>query len=241
MNGQPGFWRLAFRQFWLLFGSVWLLVGGVFLVVGGVFLLKEHRYRNEGVVIQAEVVDKFRRSGGNSGTRYAVQYQFTTPQGQILDGDGNVRFSVWDSLKEGDRVAVEFLRSDPESNRLQGDTNWLPALVFSSIGVVFAPIGGFLVGRSVFKVRRSMRLMREGVRVEATVVSVAASNVTINDERQWLIRYAFRDHFGQTREAESDYMSPAEAARWKAGDTGVVRYDQSHPALSIWLGREESM
>jgi len=239
MNGRPSFFRLAIRQFWLLFGSIWLLVGAIFLVVGGAAQWKDYRYRHEGVRTDAEVVDKARRSG-DSSTNYVVVYRFTARDGVIYEGTDSLAFSTWDRLKEGDRVAVVYLPDKPDSNRLEGSNEWLLSVIFCGIGGVFAPIGGALVVRSIFKVRRNLRLMSEGVRVEATVVGVQQTNMRINNVRQWVVRYAYTDMIGQRHEAESDYMSPEEAQCWKEGDTGVVRYDQFHPATCVWLGREDS-
>jgi hypothetical protein len=241
MYGQPGFFRLAFKQFWLLFGSIWLLVGSIFLVVGAGLVWKEYRFNNEGVRAEAEVVEKFRRTGDKGKTNYGLQYRFTARDGVDYEGSDTLDFREWDRAREGDRIAIVYLPDDPESNRFAASSEWVLPLVFGGIGLVFAPIGGGLVVWSLAKVRRNLRLMREGVRVDATVVDVHATNVRINHVTQWAIRYAFTDMVGQRQESESDYMSPHEAERWKPGDTGVVRYDQLNSRLSVWLGREDSL
>jgi hypothetical protein len=81
------------------------------------------------------------------------------------------------------------------------------------------------------------RLHRDGVLAEASVVRVGPSNLRINFQFQWALSYRYTDGLGQAHEGTSGYLSPAEAAVWKPGDTGWVRYDRRHPATSVWIGR----
>lgn len=49
--------------------------------------------------------------------------------------------------------------------------------------------------------------------------------------------YTYTDYLGRAHEGATGYISRAEAAGWKPGDTGAIRYDRKRPAESIWLGR----
>ncbi len=81
------------------------------------------------------------------------------------------------------------------------------------------------------------RLQRDGVLVQALVVRIGPSDLRINFQFQWALSYRYTDGLGQAHEGESGYLSPDEAAVWKVGDTGWVRYDRQHPAKSVWVGR----
>jgi hypothetical protein len=238
MMNQPSFFRLATKQFWLLFGGIWFLVGSVFAVVGAGLVLSQWRYHTDGVTVQAKVAEKSTRTGSKGKRTCHVTYEFTTQDQFHVTGNDQLPCDVWAGLNEGEEVRVQYLAARPEENRItEGSDIWLP-FVFTGIGTVFGGIGGFLVVRSLNRVRTVLRLFREGIPVQGTVTAVAQSNVNINRVPQWVIKYTYTDHVGQKREGESDYMSPADADAWHEGDTGAVRFDQAHPEISFWVGRE---
>lgn len=105
------------------------------------------------------------------------------------------------------------------------------------IGGFVALAGGAIAGWGIRKVMLRNRLLRDGVRCEGTVVGVEETNVKFNNVTQWVVRFSFTDYAGQMHQAKTEYMSPDEASEWKPGDTGEVRYDQSRPAVNLWLGR----
>ena len=110
------------------------------------------------------------------------------------------------------------------------------AALFVVISLPILAAGGFLLWRGIRKVRAAVRLARDGTRAEATVVSVRASNMTINDRTQVIVRFRFKDKTGAAHEGDSWPVEPSEG--WRAGDRGVVRYDPGDPAGALWVGRE---
>jgi len=54
-------------------------------------------------------------------------------------------------------------------------------------------------------------------------------------------RYRYVDRMGEEHRGSSGYLEPEEAAEWKAGDVGVVRFDPRRPSRSIWIGRPEEL
>lgn len=114
-------------------------------------------------------------------------------------------------------------------------------IIFTILGAVFASIGGVIFFMAVTGIRRQLDLSDEakGMTVEGTVLEVAPTNFSLNDEPQWQIRYSYRDHKGKEHEAKSPHIPPEEAEAWKAGDKGSVRYDLRSPQKSVWLGTEE--
>jgi len=240
MNHHPSLFRLAFRQFWFLFGSIWLLVGSIFAVVGAGMLWNELRYRNEGADAEATVVEKYTRRGDKGSTTYYVAYEFTTPDGYNISASDQVDEGTWRRVQEKGTVRVRYLPAAPEKSRIpEGSDIWLP-VTFGGVGVIFGGIGAVLFAKGLNRARTIARLVREGIRTEGTVVAVQESSITINRVRQWEVKYTFQDHVGQMHESSSEYMSPQEARKWNEGDKGTVRYDQMNPETSFWVGREET-
>ena len=239
MNFHPSLLRLAFRQFWFLFGGIWLLVGSIFAVVGGGMLWNEWRFRTQGADAEATVVEKYTRRGGKGSTKYYIAYEFTTPDGYNISDSDQVDRSTWDGVEQGSKIRVRYLPATPEKSDIPDSSDiWLPT-IFGGIGVVFGGIGAVLFFKGLNRARTISRLIRDGIPTEGTVVAVQESNITINRVRQWEVRYSYHDHIGQVHEASSEYMPPREAQKWKEGDKGAVRYDQNRPEVSCWLGREE--
>ena len=70
----------------------------------------------------------------------------------------------------------------------------------------------------------------------ATVTGVVQSGFK-NRVPLWVIHYRYTDDLGDTREGRGEGLWPEEAAGWKVGDTGTIRYDRRNPAASVWIGR----
>ncbi len=109
----------------------------------------------------------------------------------------------------------------------------IAGLVF--LGVVIGSLAGFLIQRGVRTYRLEQRLRREGAMSTARVTAVVQSGWK-NRDPLWVIRYSYLDAAGTTHEGRCANLSHEEAARWKVGDTGAVRYDRQCPAVSLWLG-----
>ncbi len=104
-------------------------------------------------------------------------------------------------------------------------------------GVVLALVGGSLAARGLRDARTRRRLAEAGVSGEATVTEVRRTKVRVNGRWQWQVRYRYTDFLGQAHDGGSAYLSYEEATLWRPGETGPIRYDQSRPKTSIWLGR----
>jgi hypothetical protein len=105
------------------------------------------------------------------------------------------------------------------------------------MGLLFAPIGGFVFFKGVAGIRRELRLQSQGTSAQATVEEVKPTNTRLNGVPQWRIRYRYQDHEGRTHHGRSILMPPDEAQAWKAGDAGTVRFDALAPKKSIWIGK----
>lgn len=241
------FLRLAKRSFAFWFGGIWFFVGAPFLILGiyvGVDTLRQQeRFKNEAQVAEGMVLNKWISVQTSSQQRretksYWVDYRFSAPDGAVVKGEAQVSRGLWDRLVEREPVRVTFLPGDPRSNRIEGESPaWMVPLIFTGLGLVFAPIGGFIFFKGVAGIRRELRVKSAGSMAQATVLEVGPTNTSFNGVRQWRIQYRYQDYVGRTHRGKSKLMAPEEAQAWKAGDTGTVRYDSHAPKKSIWVGK----
>jgi hypothetical protein len=222
-------------------------VGTIFVVAGSVASVGSlgewrdaRRFERDAVTEQAELVAKGLTNAtrdGNTSTRYLVTYRFAARSGDVLEQTEEIPLEDWEALAEGDTFTVRYLSSDPTTARMRSPTPaWVPPLV-ASITAVFALLGLAIARPGWRRALVLIRVQRHGVAAQATVVEVAPSGVTINRVPQWHLRYEFRDALGRAQRGTSDYLRPHEAAEWRLGDHGAIRYDRDRPTESLWLGR----
>jgi len=227
--------------------AIVMWVGTIFLVAGSVASVGSlgewrdaQRFERDAVTEQAELVAKSLTSAtrdGNSSTRYLVTYRFTAPGGDVLEQTEQIPLEDWEALAEGDTFAVRYLSSDPTTVRMRPpNPAWVPPLVASSTAV-FALLGLAIARPGWRRALVLIRVLRHGVAAQATVIEVAPSGMTINRVPQWHLRYEFHDALGRAQRGTSDYLRPHEAAQWRLGDHGSIRYDRDRPTESLWLGR----
>ena len=98
------------RPSFLLFGCL-ILIGGILLLWACVFAVgREFQYQNEGKVANGIVLSKFAETefrSSSTGDRrsrkeyhYRVHYRFTTADGQVVEGSGEVRRKSWEALRD---------------------------------------------------------------------------------------------------------------------------------------------
>jgi hypothetical protein len=110
-------------------------------------------------------------------------------------------------------------------------------MLMGLVGVAVAAVGGVLLSRGLKSVALEQRLLREGLSAQATVVEVRMTNIQYNRRYQWIINYEYEDRQGEQRHGHSGYLDPDEALAWKAGDTGLIRFDPRDSTVSVWIGR----
>jgi len=113
--------------------------------------------------------------------------------------------------------------------------------VFVALGLVIAAAGGTLSRKALERIRLEQSLRREGLTAQGEVISVEETSFRYNRRIQWRLRYRYTDRMDEEHQGHSGYLEPEEAAEWKAGEVGVVRFDPRHPARSIWIGRPEEL
>ncbi len=225
--------------------SMW--VGTIFVAAGSVVSIGSlgewrdaRRFAREAVTEQAEVVaTSLERASrdGNRSTRYLVTYRFSDRAGGQLEQTEELPVDLWETLEEGDTLAVRYLPEAPEAARAgPADQPWVELLI-AGVTALFALLGAVLAWPSWRRIAVLLRVQRRGVAAPAAVVGVAPIGVRVNRIPQWRVRYEFRDRFGHAQQGLSDNLRPDEAAEWQVGDQGTVRYDADQPADSVWLGR----
>lgn len=242
MRGRErSFFGLAKRSFAFWFGGIWFFCGAPFLIIGiyvGVDTIRERgRFQKEAQVAEGMVLTK-RITRSKDSTNYWVGYRFSAPDGTVVQAEAKVSGDLWDRLVEREPVQVTYLPSDTRRHRIQGDgPDWVLPGVFVILGVVLVPLGGWIFFRGLSGVLRELRLQSAGTMAEATVEEVGPADVSFDGVPQWRIRYRYRDHRGRAHRGESGRLVPEEAQEWKAGDTGVTRFDTQAPRKSVWVGR----
>lgn len=236
---QPSTFTLLRRNFWLFFGGVFLIAGLLALLIGAGMLWQESRFAGEAVEAQGTVLGKtLNRATSDRGTEYFVQYRFTDSVGVTRDASDRLDFGQWDALVEGEPLTVQYLATDPATNRVARD-DWLIAAITLAVGLLAAGIGVAVAIPGLRGFRRDRRLWSSGTPVAATVTGVEQSNVRFNGRYMWHVRYRYRDAAGTQHEGKSNFLSEGEAHSFEVGTPAAVRYDATRPADSIWVGRAE--
>ncbi len=217
--------------------SVIAFMPGLVLVYSGV---RYYRLSQGGQAIQARVVSKdiYRDSNrrvATSSVSYRVDYAFTTPKGQTVEGRGSVGLERWRKLKAGDPITVTYLPADPSIHsighvpRTGGE---ILAIFLMAFGTPLAAWGGWRLFNVAWKRRTELRLQREGLVAEATIQKL---EMTQSNLPSCYIHYSFRDQSGQTHEGKSSGFYRSEVAGLLVGDKGTVRYDSEKSEASVWV------
>jgi hypothetical protein len=240
---KKSFFSLAKRSFGFWFGGIWLFCGAPFLIIGiytGIkTMYEEERFQKESRMATGMVLTKsITTDSKNSSKHYGVTFRFTTPDIKNKNGNATVSMELWDRLEERGPINIVYVPGEPRLFRVEGNkANWMFPAIFSLLGMVFVPIGGFIFFKSVAQIWQASRLRERGMQTEGTVIEVGPGNVSMNGVPQWVVRFKYRDHQGLTHEGESDPLPPEEAQAWQAGDKGSVRYNFRSPRESVWLGK----
>jgi hypothetical protein len=227
--------------------AVPMWVGTIFVVAGSMASIASvgewraaRRFDQGAVAAQGTVIDTSLEGAsrdGNQSTRYLVMYRFTVLNGAEVEQTEEIPLETWEGLAAGDSVPVRYLPDDPRTARTHSATPlWVPPLV-AALTAAFAVLGVLIARSGWRRLLVHLRVQRNGVAAQATVIDVAPAGVTVNRVPQWRLRYEFRDGRGERHEGASDYLKPYEAAEWRTGDRGTVRYDRDRAADSVWLGR----
>lgn len=213
------------------------LFGLPFASVGWFTLEKEIEYKTNGVQVEATVLSKkietSTSSGNSHSSSYIVRYRFTPEGGTELESAGTVTRELYDSLEEGDPIAISYIAKEPTRSRAVQSGELTFGLVFICVGGVISLVGIGLLAFEIKARRLVARLMRDGMLVEAKIKSIEPGNLYINNVRQWRVAYSFRDMRGVEQSGLSGYLSPDDAQLYEAGGKAKVRYDKDNSSINI--------
>jgi Protein of unknown function (DUF3592) len=217
-------------------GAFLLVFGLVFGTIGAAAGIEDARFAADGATAQGIVLSKdITHSTNSSRTSYSIRYRFTLPSDQMYEGSSSIDSSDWDGLIEGGPVAVQYLVSDPSSNRIPTTGDVIFVVLFLAVGAGLVPGGGYLVWRASRTLREDRRLLRVGTEARATVAVVEPTSIWVNRRQQWVISYAYRDASGKEHRGRSWMMPADEAAMFNPGDEATILYDPDQPAQSLWV------
>ena len=159
----------------LLIGGLLLFVGSLFLLLMGNYAYKEHRLSSEGKLTDGIVVKKVLNQASDNGTSktsYAVDYTFTTADGRKIAGHDTVDPDIWDQLKEGGPVQIEYAPSKPRINQV-GATG---GAIIGGYTVLIVASAMWLLGATLaVKGLLGSSAPAAGVAAESNMVTVAKS------------------------------------------------------------------
>lgn len=230
-------------NFWFVFGGLWLSVGILFASIGGAVLWRhttlDERLERDGATASGTVLSKSMQGGSNQDPAFRLEYRFQAADGALTETTAKVDGKTWDSLVEGEAIAVTYVRGEPSLHRVHGQDPEQLVLggVFSALGGLFAIAGAFILWRATARRNFVERLQREGARASAEVIEVMPINFRLNREPQWVIRYRYRDPLGRTHDGKTPPMPQAEARLWQPGDRGQVGFERDRPQRSVWFGK----
>jgi hypothetical protein len=229
----------------MAFGGLWLAAGLIFLPVGLALLWHDYERQNlipaEGARTVGMVLTKTVVASSGRDERYSIEFRFSTKQGKRIQADAKVTGAQWNLLRERGPVKVGYLPDNPDISRVPGQIrDTVPALLFSSLGGVFAALGAVIFTIGVRGAHRVRVLTRSGTTAQARVDGVAQSNFAVNGVPQLSVHYSFKDASGRVVHGKSEAMSPEQANQWKPGDRGTVRFDAAEPRNSVWIGKEQA-
>ena len=104
-----------------------LVVGGIFLSIGWSLIREAGQYQREGEettgVVLTKAIERATRTGSNrTETSYSVTYRFNAA-GQSYQGHQRVSVSTWERLREQEPVQIQYVASNPSTNRVAGETS----------------------------------------------------------------------------------------------------------------------
>ncbi len=162
--------RLAFRTLSFRVGLLLLVLSLPLAVTGLREAAPRWRLDHGGTLTQGVIAGKRiehvmrkDKSGKLTGTTsYLLMYEFATADGRVIAGRQAVSLPLWRSAKEGGRMAVRYLSSSPETNRLDREPLAPTSVTATAVtGVLLAVLALVLLGVGIRQAKRTMADLRE--------------------------------------------------------------------------------
>jgi len=186
--------------FFLGFGMIFFYVFGLEADLSGLWMGLMDTRQATGVVTSVEDTN----ASENDSPVYAVNYRYVAADGKKVE---STAYSTGYYPDEGQRVTVDYLRSNPEVSRVEGmrRTVFGPGAVFV---VIFPLVGAGLTFFGLLEGIRASRLLGIGRLAFGKLTSVAGTNTTINNRQVMAMTFSFRAHDGATYDVISKTSHP---------------------------------
>ncbi|MFN8526948.1 MAG: FHA domain-containing protein [Chloroflexota bacterium] len=215
-------------------GLVCALLAVLLFARGLIHIGTEIRYAIEGATVPGAVKSKPSRSSTNSLT-----IEFALPGRPAIVDQESLYQDVWSSLRQGQQITVQYLRSDPSTNRIYGQDSWAEVVVYALLGGLLLVAAEVLALRDWRSARRAARILSNGAVVAARVVDVR------NVRQKWTggtsthAVFSYVDAAGHSRQGISPALDVPDAAALPGVEARVC-YDTRAPERYVWLGLSES-
>ena len=130
----------------------WWIYGAIAVVITLGYAVPEVRFALDGADAPAIVLahEPVTGSAGrySGGPYHYVDYCMTLPDGRQYLGAQDVTAALYDELRDGDSTLGQYLRSDPDTNRIDRDFGRRQLLVYASVlWLPFAAVAAFFALR----------------------------------------------------------------------------------------------
>lgn len=214
--------RLALR-----FGGVGGVIGWIFVAFSMIFVVVFAAIGDFGTALKLRTAELGRVEGTTLGwehTNAQVNDRPVIANGAVFHVNGRRfecrSYAVAHGMPEGQRVTIEYARSDPSVCRIEGfDVSLLPWWVMLIIAP-FVLIGLLFALSSWVRGGRAIGLLARGEVAWGTLAGRRATNVRINDRTQFRCVFRFEDARGRAHEVVA-----------RTTDTATLEDDPREPVL----------
>ena len=164
----------------------------------------------------------------NDSPVYAIRYRFVAADGTRVESQA---YSTGYYPDAGQRLAVTYLRSQPEVARVEGmrRTTFGPG---AAIAGIFPLIGAVMVFFGLREGLKGNRLLGSGRLAFAKLMSAVPTNTTINNRQVMAVTFSFRAQDGATYEVTSKTNQPE---RLDDQSEELVLFDPNDPSYGTAL------
>ena len=166
----------------VIIGSIMFFYNGGFVGLNEVkFWLKETK------MVDGYIIGYEETSTIHDG-EYVYKFDYSFP----VEQNTYYGYSYSSLLESGldDRVTIEYITSDPDISKIEGtsynQSYWL------YIGLLFLIAAFILLLIWYIKVRVTLYIVNDGTVTTATYDSVEATNITVNDEPRFRVKYSYQ-------------------------------------------------
>jgi hypothetical protein len=131
--------------------------------------------------------------------RTIVKWKYTFEyQGQPYIGNS---YAPEQEVPEGTPVTVEFAPGSPEYSRIEGLSEAIGSWWLTLLLLLFPGFGLALLGYNWVQVPKNLWLLRHGILAQGFYKDKQPTNVTVNDRREYKLRFVFKDGAGAQHSA----------------------------------------